>query len=399
MMYKIFEMSLMLIIKLYRRLFSNRQNEIWIFIPASDGSLGDQALLQPFQDKFADSFKIKLVRIKGMTPINLKEKCNDHFVIQFGSRKNRVDYLLSLRKCHQVFVLGADIFDGRYYLGQSVSYIKYTDLAARVNIKCKFVGFSFSKNPKTEVVDAVKSSHKDIKYLLRDPASHERFINDTGRSGAQLVADNAFNLMPELTADSAIACKKWLDHLPEKSTVLGLNVNVLTFRGREEEIFKSITETVCSFLNENELRYVVFIPHDFREQQSDWESHKRIVENLSEEQKLRCFSLEKDINAWDVKAITKYVNMVLTGRMHLAIAALGQSTPALCITYVNKFEGLLKHFNLDGFDMVLEPEIAYSDSSNTLVKINNILNDVDKITATIKEALPGVKALATCNLD
>ncbi|MEI6893701.1 MAG: polysaccharide pyruvyl transferase family protein [Colwellia sp.] len=398
-MYKTFEKSLMFIVKQYRRLFSNSQNEIWIFIPASDGSLGDQALLQPFQDKYASAFKIKLVRIKGMVPINLKEKCEEHFVIEFGSRKNRIDYILSLRKCHRVFVLGADIFDGRYYLGQSVAYIKYTDIAARLNIKCKFVGFSFSKNPKAEVVDAVKSSHKDIIYLLRDPASHERFINDTGRNCAQLVADNAFNLLPELKADSAIACKKWLDDLPEKSIVLGLNVNVLTFRGREAEIFKAITETVCGYLNENQHRYVVYIPHDFREQQSDWESHKKIMENLSEEHKLRCFSLEKDINAWDVKAITKYVDMVLTGRMHLAIAALGQLTPALCITYVNKFEGLLKHFKLDDFDMVLEPEIAYSDSSNTLVKINNILSDLDKITATIKVALPEVKALATCNLD
>lgn len=398
-MYTVLENGLILIIKLYRYLFSNQLNEIWIFIPASNGSLGDQALLQPFQDKYGSDYKIKLVLMKGMVPIALKEKCDDHFVIQFNSRKNQIDYILSLRNCRQVFILGADIFDGRYDLNQSVSYIKYADLATKLTIKCKFVGFSFSKNPKLEVISAVKSSHKNLKYFLRDPASYERFINDTGRNTAQLVADNAFNLVAELQAASAKACKAWLDDLPKSSVVLGINVNVLTFNGREEEIYKAISDTVNRYLSENDLRYIVFIPHDFRELQSDWESHKNILKSLPEEQRTRCFSLGKDINAWDVKAITKSVDMVLTGRMHLAIAALGQSTPALCITYVNKFEGLLKHFNLDGFDMVLEPEVAYSDPMNTLVKINKILSDKDEITHIIKESLPSVKKLSSLNLE
>jgi len=398
-MYTVLENGLMLIVKLYRYLFSNKLNEIWVFIPASNGSLGDQALLQPFQDKYGSDFKIKLVLMKDMVPITLKEKCDDHFVIQFNSRKNQIDYMLSLKNCRQVFILGADIFDGRYDLSQSLSYIKYADIAAKLTIKCKFVGFSFSKKPKLEVIHAVKSSHKNIQYFLRDPASYERFINDTNRDSAQLVADNAFNLLPDLQANSAIACKNWLDDLPENSVVLGLNVNVLTFNGREEDIYKAMSETANSYLSENDLRYIVFIPHDFRELQSDWESHNNILKSLSEEQRGRCFSLGKDINAWDVKAITKSVDMVLTGRMHLAIAALGQSTPALCITYVNKFEGLLKHFNLEGFDMVLEPEVAYSDSMNTLVKINNILTGKDEVTHIIKKSLPGVKQLSALNLD
>ena len=398
-MYIIFEKSLMLIIRLYRKLFSSKQTEIWIFIPASNGSLGDQALLQPFQDKYSNSFTIKQVWVKGMSAINLQNSCNEYFEIKYGSRKNRIDYLFGLRKCKKVFVLGADIFDGRYYLGQSVSYINYTDIAARVGIKSKFVGFSFSKKPTVEVIEAVKKSHPSIDYYLRDPASYERFVNDTGRHSAKLVADNAFNLQPALTADSAIACHRWIERLPDESIVLGININVLTYRGKEEEIYRSMIETVQLYLNESEQRFVVFIPHDFRDEQSDWESHRKVMEGLSVEHQQCCFPLDQDINAWDVKGITKYLDLVLTGRMHFAIAALGQSTPPICITYVNKFEGLLKHFKLESFEMVLEPEVAYSDPNNTLIKINNVINELDVITGNISKALPDVKALAKSNLE
>ena len=43
--------------------------------------------------------------------------------------------------------------------------------------------------------------------------------------------------------------------------------------------------------------------------------------------------------------------------------------------------------------------MAYSESRNTLVKIRNVVSDLDKITATIKKALPDVKVLATCYLE
>ena len=40
------------------------------------------------------------------------------------------------------------------------------------------------------------------------------------------------------------------------------------------------------------------------------------------------------------------VDLVLTGRMHLAIAALGMGTPPLCVAYMDKFEGLFHLFDI-----------------------------------------------------
>ena len=56
--------------------------------------------------------------------------------------------------------------------------------------------------------------------------------------------------------------------------------------------------------------------------------------------------LRPPLNAWELKHLAGMVDLVLTGRMHLAIAALGMGTPPLCVAYMDKFEGLFHLFNI-----------------------------------------------------
>ena len=58
--------------------------------------------------------------------------------------------------------------------------------------------------------------------------------------------------------------------------------------------------------------------------------------------------IEEKCSARQVKAISGHCDLILSGRMHLAIASLGQGVPVVCLTYQDKFEGLMEHFGLKG---------------------------------------------------
>jgi polysaccharide pyruvyl transferase WcaK-like protein len=62
----------------------------------------------------------------------------------------------------------------------------------------------------------------------------------------------------------------------------------------------------------------------------------------------RIHSMPVTLDSWEIKALSGQVDLVLTGRMHLAIAALGMGTPAFCTVYQGKFEGLMQMFELEG---------------------------------------------------
>jgi polysaccharide pyruvyl transferase WcaK-like protein len=80
--------------------------------------------------------------------------------------------------------------------------------------------------------------------------------------------------------------------------------------------------------------------------------------------------------------------------MHLAIACLGQGTPVACVTYQGKFEGLFRHFELDG--MTIEPEQAFQPEG--LVKFLMPLIEKRKdISKQVQLKLPQVQQLAQVN--
>jgi polysaccharide pyruvyl transferase WcaK-like protein len=63
--------------------------------------------------------------------------------------------------------------------------------------------------------------------------------------------------------------------------------------------------------------------------------------------------------ASQVKSVVAELDLVVSGRMHLVIAALGAGVPAAGIPYQNKFEGLFRHFGLD--DVIVTPAEAFGN--------------------------------------
>jgi polysaccharide pyruvyl transferase WcaK-like protein len=95
-----------------------------------------------------------------------------------------------------------------------------------------------------------------------------------------------------------------------------------------------------------------------------------------------------------MKYVAGEMDAVLTGRMHLAIAALGCGVPVACITYQGKFEGLFEHFDLP--PLMLDP-VRVSETSLTNLLLDLIERRLE-LRDHVHDRLDRVISLSQANL-
>jgi polysaccharide pyruvyl transferase WcaK-like protein len=95
----------------------------------------------------------------------------------------------------------------------------------------------------------------------------------------------------------------------------------------------------------------------------------------------------------EAKRLAGLVDLVVTGRMHLAIAAMGMGTPAIGISYQGKFEGLWQLFGLT--DYVVDARVLDSGQLEKLC-VRALLH-LDELTRCVVARLPEVLELARRN--
>ena len=120
-------------------------------------------------------------------------------------------------------------------------------------------------------------------------------------------------------------------------TVIGLHLARSKMEGYKDFLQK-IVDVLILYKN----IFIVILPHDYREYEnkySDFEMANLIEQNLKKNNIdcLNAYDLGSEAN---VKYITKYLDLLITSRMHVAIAALSRNVPVISFVYQNKFEGL-----------------------------------------------------------
>jgi polysaccharide pyruvyl transferase WcaK-like protein len=96
-----------------------------------------------------------------------------------------------------------------------------------------------------------------------------------------------------------------------------------------------------------------------------------------------------------MKAISGVCDLVLSGRMHLAIASLGQGVPVICLTYQDKFEGLMEYFDLTG--NTFSPQ-AVLDSDDLSERMFDYLDNCSELKKKVRDALPKVIEMSRANV-
>lgn len=381
-----------------------------VLVPADPitfiGSRGDAAMLQAVIAKLRKANRI------SQCYVATTNRSADELAQSMGMRSFRVwgGPLMPLRFSRFLagnrptlgFVTGADIMDGHYSPVMSLRMIIAADLLARWGAKTIFVGFSLNKKPSRLVRYAFRKLHHDVRVNLRDPLSWSRFEALSARPG-HLVADSAFLLEPatELSKLAATAASWMQQRRDAGRQVVILNLHPMLFSAGKvsaamPKLMASMLRTMAALTEKHGLSWLL-LPHDNRPSSGDMTTLAALAEKIDASLRDQVFLVEEPPSAAEIKAIAKHADGAVTGRMHLAIAALGQTTPVMAFAYQDKFAGLLQHFQMPEW-LVLDAESA-TDPDYLIARVERFVTQLPALRAEVEMHLPAVTAAANATFD
>ncbi len=382
-----------------------------ILPPSAPGSVGDEAMVMAseafLKNKGIDQIGIINYNPKLNYPIDVIEAIDlrDYFIYTswYCFLKKIFLFAYQVSKYEKFYCFGADLMDGYYSDYATLKKVKLVELASIIGVKSAILGFSFNHEPTATAQYVLSNLPSNVRLCARDPVSQKRLANYLNRP-IQLVADLAFLLTPSESSAQIDQTFKWIgEQHTNGRIVIGINpnnllLNDLAAQKPEDLIAAYINKLTELFLSYKKLSFIL-VPHDFRNLKGKYSDNclsKKIIEGLPTELQPYCNKLSPPCNAAEIKAIVGNLDVVLSGRMHLAIACLGQGTPVGCITYQGKFEGLFQHFELEG--MTISPtEMLEYESTKLIDLVTNIIDNKDAIRQQIQAKLPQVQQLAGSN--
>jgi len=372
--------------------------------PSPPGSLGDEAMLTATiqtlrKDGFSNIGLISYDPSKGRYSKHVNETIDLHRYFNNDSWKDRFRFALAVTRYQRFYCLGADVLDGYYSDHESCQRIHLVSLAAKTGAHTTILGFSMNNHPTPASIQALTELPRGVRLCSRDPVSMKRLVHYVKRP-IELVSDVAFLLRPVKDSQVVTRVLHWvhgqkaMGHL-----VIGVNANTLCLRDMHghshEETVRVHADTLRKLFSQDNRFSFLLIPHDFRGKYSDITLAVALLKALPVEMKPYCTCVPTPCTATDIKSICGTLDFVLCGRMHLAIACLGQGTPVACISYQGKFEGLFQHFDLEG--MTLDPKCAF-ESDILFSFVMPLIKQRNKIREQIQLRLPRIQELSKLNL-
>lgn len=369
------------------------------------GSRGDEAMIMAVMQYYKrrdTSVRIFIV-VTDQDGIDYVERIGGEAICSWNGSyplKRIYDSVLSVHP-HEIVILGADCMDGYYSPFLSLLLLALYDLFKGVGVETYLLGFSFNLHPSSLILKAFRSIRENLIFHLRDSVSLERFKQKTSLS-CELVADAAFLLQPdynfpEFSEFQEIVCKQRM----AGKQIIGFNFHPMLKNKQSPSEIMSYTSSLAQYLvkilDKHQNIFLLLIPHDARSRLSDTLVLDIVDEYLSKEgYGCRYYYNKKVFSAPQLKALCSLLDGLISSRMHLAIAALGQRKPVMAATYQGKFEGLFRHFDLDE-NLLLSPEQFISDHFITVFDL--FLSNLENIRTKIELKLPDVQKLSEKNLS
>jgi polysaccharide pyruvyl transferase WcaK-like protein len=328
---------------------SNLSNRVLVVPPDPlllDASRGDQAMLSVVEAFVRDDGSDVDVAVHDRWTRDGEDHLtmNPVRVVDEAVTSRRIYELLKSKRYKRIVLVGADVTDGSYDPVFSCHLLSFVKIGRAFGADCTITGFSFSKKSSPAVRAMFAGLDPAIRINVRDPRSFARFEAEVGSGKAQLVADVAFLLNPD-RSPSVDRAVEWIaaERIGGRS-VVGLNFHPLLYPlGRRGEIRSTVEAIINRIIDEPDFSKCSFltIEHDHRGDSADRHCMDT-VRSVLEHRGARYYDFDRPLSAAELKCAVSYVDLVVTGRMHLAIAALGSGTPIFGLGYKDKIEGLLE---------------------------------------------------------
>jgi polysaccharide pyruvyl transferase WcaK-like protein len=395
-------------LRLRRGLGGIQPRSVLILPPAALGSLGDEAMVTATIEHLRDRNGINHVGLISYGTVKGWDQYGPVRGIAELQHHTFRGYWKALFRCAAVasryerfYCLGADVLDGYYSERSTLQRLSLVAIAARIGANTAVLGFSFNEKPAPVAVEALRKLPSTVRLYARDPVSRDRLMSQLHRP-INLVADLAFLLIPDHEASSAVEVFNWIEaQRSQGQIILGVNANYKLVQNLDVKELQNLVQvyvnTLLDLRQKNPLFSFVLIPHDFRTipgEANDIELADAILQALPADLQANCIKMRTPCSAAAIKSVCGQLDMVVSGRMHLAIACLGQGTPAACITYQGKFEGLFQHLELDG--MLIEPQRAV-EPGHLVQFLLPLIERRDTLREHIQSKLPKIRQLAQAN--
>lgn len=306
---------------------------------------------------------------------------------------------LSLTRPDFGLVLGADVLDGYYSPVDAARMLLVADLMAAFGAKVSVLGFSFNSRPAKALREVFRLLDPGVVLNLRDAISLRRF-DDFAQKRAHLVADAAFMLTPQADTAAVKEIAAMITRQREQGRkVFVFNIHPMLFRKPEPAKLQKMIELAAGAMERLSRKHNaswLLLAHDYRPEIADDNCLRPLADRLRPTLGEHVHHVAQVLSAGEIKAVVGLVDGVVTGRMHLAIAALGQGTPVAAITYQDKFQGLFAHFNVSESLLLSPSQFLVADSFEKFLL--HFLGVYEAAGAQVRQMLPGVMDLSRANV-
>jgi polysaccharide pyruvyl transferase WcaK-like protein len=340
----------------------------------------------------ATSVAADSARAMGLVPFNVWSGVRMPFAFLGDLRR--------LRPSRGVLV-GADVMDGYYSPVESLRRVIAADLLAKSGASTAFTGFSMNDSPSPWLRRAFRMLDKGVAINLRDPLSHKRFETFTGVR-AHEVADVAFLLNPSGAADACRSAVEWVEQERHSGRcVIALNFHPMLFdvparKAGVARLQKALVACMQRATSAHSVSWLL-LPHDDRGGIGDVAPLSGLYLALTEQQRVHVQLVEFPPPAAAIKELVGMCDGVITGRMHLAIAALGGGVPVMALAYQAKFAGLMQWFHLPDW-LLLDP-VKVSDETILWPCVQRFVAERALLRDAVQAQLPYVKRAAHANFE
>ncbi len=387
------------------RFSSTPATGVLLVAPADEGNLGDEAILQgtaTYLLTHGMNGPVGVVsfgktgqwrQLKGMN-----EHLNLQHLLNGPATREWLAYAKFARLFRHAVILGTDCMDGYYSVTHTLQRQNMAQLAAALGLSVSIPSISINARPDTVCMEGFRKLSSKVAVSCRDPLSAERLQRLSGRN-VITTADLAFLLEPDESSATAAKVIGWIAQQKARGrVVVGVNINSQLTRtgGQDDEqiLLASVAQTLTQ-LHRHQRASFLFIPHDRRGPRNDSTVGADLVRILDDGVRQNFAMLEEPYGAAEVKGIAGHCDLVVTGLMHIAIAALGRGVPVACLTYQGKFEGLLEHFGIAAAG--ISPRMAM-DKTAFLQFVTAQFARREAHRQAIVARLPAILRLAAANL-
>ncbi len=300
----------------------------------------------------------------------------------------------ALRRSKRLVILALDILDGHYGFLSAGHKIFLAYIASALGTQVDIINCSFNDHPSLLAKFFLKHLPRNVRIVAREPRSHARMEKFLSRP-IDLSADVTFLFEPEPHEKNSLQHYiDWIHAEQEKERyVIAMNI-----ADNQDYDLDRLIDMYVRTIHEIKNASFLLLPHSRFQRKNlpdEYRIMEKVLEHVAPEDRPRCNLVQIPCDISDLHSLLPHLDYGLSGRMHLAIGMVSVGVPVCCITFQNKFDGLLiDYLNLP--ELLPEMKNVFSEGSFTEV-LSALLPTAKEQANRIREKLPWLREQALNN--